>query len=188
MEIPPGLTPAQIEEYNSCYKRATALLNGTIQIHGEKFVPDPTRLSQAVALFTRCLEIVPAAFGCHWFIGKSYQAMGDHDRAMEAFEKATALNKDNPDIPREACVEAMRLGDAAKAERYAQDACKRNREDAGLVANLAVALLMGNKPKEALAQAEKALRMAPKDPVNERVLGLVNDVLAGRKPAPKRLG
>ena len=60
-------------------------------------------------------------------------------------------------------------------------------DNAGLVANLALAHMLNEEDTHAVECAERAARTAPDDEISHNVLALVRDVAAGRRPRPKTL-
>jgi tetratricopeptide (TPR) repeat protein len=190
MDVPPSMTAEQVEIYNKAYERAVGLLEGAIQLHDAPKAQDGAqgRLREAVAALDTCLELVPNSFACEFMAGKACQALGEHENALRRFSRAVELESANPDTAREATIEALRLGKAEEAGRFARDACRRSPRDAGLVANLALAYLISGDLQEALKAAARAVEMDDSDPVNRSVLGLAQDVSTGARPRPKMIG
>lgn len=60
-------------------------------------------------------------------------------------------------------------------------------DDAGLMANLALALLIGGKLDDASEAVTRALVMAPDDKIVHNLKGMIADVQAGRKAQPSKL-
>jgi tetratricopeptide (TPR) repeat protein len=185
------LSPGLQDEYNRKYQQAFEILKehtfiqgagrDTVGFFGKK------KLKEAVRLLTRCVEIVQDAWSAMWGIGKAHQALGNHLTALGWFERAVAIETGNPDVYREATIEAMGLGKAGKAVTYAQKACELVPDNAGLQANFALALLLDKKGERALETIKEACRRAPDDPVNKKVLTYINDVMVGIQPYPDRI-
>jgi tetratricopeptide (TPR) repeat protein len=186
----PDLTPEQIDEYNRHYRRAAELLAGAVQVHDapqDAGADIAGRLRDALEELLHCLGLAPYSYSCLWLCGKAHQTLGEHEAALAYFERSATANAENPNLPREACLEAMALGQAEKALRYALDACCRDPNDAGLVSNLALALTLNNRLDEAVEAAERSMRMAPDDRVSAAALRYIDDIREGRKPMPKRI-
>ncbi|MCA9017856.1 MAG: hypothetical protein KDA77_21205, partial [Planctomycetaceae bacterium] len=60
-------------------------------------------------------------------------------------------------------------------------------EDMGLVANLALALLIGGELEEAAENIEVALAGAPEDPISQNLEQMIEDVRSGLRPQPRNL-
>jgi len=139
-------------------------------------------LKKAISLFEQTLQIAPANWSAMWIMGKIYQRMGDDATALEWFTQAHRIKRTNPDVAREAALCAMNLGRAKEAVEFSAAAIELKPNDSGLVANLALALLLDNKPQEAKQKAEVAVSANPSDVVSVNVLRLINDVISGRRP------
>jgi len=135
-------------------------------------------------MLTRCVEICPGAWNAMWGLGKARQALGEHVSALGWFERALTYEPGNPDICREATIEALGLGKAEKAVMHARKACEIMPDNAGLQANFALALLLNKQGNEALEMIQKACRSSPDDPVNRNVLAYISDIVAGNQPYP----
>jgi Tfp pilus assembly protein PilF len=66
-----------------------------------------------------------------------------------------------------------------------QRAIKLSPSVPGLHANLALAYLVANRNKQALASADRAVAMDPADEVSSAVRTLLMQVIAGKRPQPK---
>jgi tetratricopeptide (TPR) repeat protein len=105
-------------EYTEVYKKGSDLLSRHMDLHDRKPTLSGTReaeLREGIRLLQRAVAILPTSWPAHWLIGKGYQALGDHERAYGAFRQAARVNQDNPDVPRELCLECLRLGKYAEA-------------------------------------------------------------------------
>ena len=142
------------------------------------------KLKQAISNFEQTLQINPTNWSSMWALGKIYQRLDDYATALNWFTKAHEINGANPDVTREAALCAMSLGDATAAMTFTSAAMTLNPNDAGLVANHALALLLDHQPERAKATAEQAVAVAPQDSVSKNVLRFINDVIERRKPYP----
>ncbi len=185
-------SPEQASEFNDAFQTGMGLLAGVIEnpraARGLLGFFERKNCEKAVALFDRCLTINSGSWPAMWGQGKAHQALDQHPAALDWFEKALSLSKDNPDVPREACLEAMYLGIRIKAENFAREALKRNPKDPGLFSNLALALILCRELDRAIETAEKALKMAPDDNVCETVLRYAKDIKSGKVPQPDKIG
>jgi tetratricopeptide (TPR) repeat protein len=130
---------SDVDEHNALYERATALVRFTTTI-----VP-PVRLSwfqrwkvrRGIRLLERVVQLNPENWAALWVMGKAHQAIGDSERALDAFSKSHLINRDNPDVVREASISAMECERHDVAIAFAERAMTLNPSDSGLRANLA---------------------------------------------------
>jgi tetratricopeptide (TPR) repeat protein len=184
------LTAAEAAEYTAAYKKGSDLLLKHINLHGQEPTAAPSKeaeLREGLGLLQRAVALQPRSWPAHWLIGKAHQALNDHTRACEAFRQATRLCQDNPDVPRELCLECLQLGQVQEAVQAARLAVRADRSDPGLQANLALALLLAGDFGEALAQAEQAAARSPQDEINHNLLAVIREVKDGRRPPPRTL-
>jgi tetratricopeptide (TPR) repeat protein len=179
------------DEYNDKFEKAFDRLSKYALIHDScKSAPGSSakkHLKEAVLLLGRCVEIWRESWNAMWGLGKAHQALGNHRTALGWFERALKIEKNNPDVFREATIESLGLGSAETALAYARAACDLVPDNAGLQANLALALLLNKRGEEALSTIRKACEMCPDDPVNKSVLAFVTDVIAGKRPYPTKI-
>ena len=111
-----NLTASEAAAYTEAYHRGSGLVMKYIDLHDQEPVPLPVKeaeVREGIRLLQRAVTLEPRSWPAHWLIGKAHQALGDHPRACEAFRQATRLCKDNPDVPRELCLECLHLGKRA---------------------------------------------------------------------------
>ena len=72
----------------------------------------------------------------------------------------------------------MEDGQPEQAVGFCERAIQANPHDAGLRANLALALLFSNRPQEALAGN-------PADAITQRIAGIIGEVLSGARTCPR---
>lgn len=185
------LSPQLRDEYNSKYQQAFEILKDHAFIHdarrGKVGFFSKRKLREAVLLFSRCIEIWRGAWSAMWGLGKAHQALGNHLTALGWFERALTIESGNPDVYREATIEALGLGKADRAMIYAQKARVLAPDNAGLQANFALALLLDKHGEKALETIREACRHAPDDPVSKNVLTYISNVMAGNQPYPDKI-
>lgn len=145
---------------------------------------DKRKANKAIRYYETCLSLVPDHWQTNWLIAKVYQVLLDHQKALSHFEKAIAFEKTNPDLPREASISAMDLGNIPLALQYSLEALHRNPKDAGLYCNHAVNLMVSGNDEEAKIYIEKAIEMEPNDAINQNVFILLQDVASGKRKRP----
>lgn len=182
------LSPLQ-QKHDELFKRATALLDGEIYLQDLR-VPKLTwlrkrKIRKALRLLANVLEIHPQNGSAMFFAGKAHQRLGEHDTALDFLTRAHLTKPNQPDMAREASLEAMRCRRIPLALKLCQAAVAIEPDDPGLRANLALAHLLDSDPKTAKRLVDEALSIDPTDTVTVALRRLVDDVLAGRRPCPK---
>ncbi|KPJ71194.1 hypothetical protein AMJ52_08865 [candidate division TA06 bacterium DG_78] len=122
-----------------------------------------------------------------WGLGKTYQVLDSHDKSLYWFEEALKIEKNNPDVYREATIEALSLGNSEKAIMYSEKALSLAPNNAGILANHALALLLNRQGDEALKTIKKACELDPNDKISKNVLSYIEDIVSGRKEYPFRI-
>lgn len=185
------LSPENIEEFNKNYGKGVSLTDKVIDDHsatrGVFGFFTKWKVREGIVCLKRCVEINPFSWQSFWIMGKGHQALDEHKAALSAFESSLAIEKQNSDVPREASLEALWLGIPLKAERYAEDACARKPDDAGLLSNLALAQILNRKIDNAVDTASKAVSICGDDPVCSSVLRYASRVKAGELPIPEKI-
>ncbi|WP_417388641.1 tetratricopeptide repeat protein [Gimesia sp.] len=186
-----GSTPASME-HDRLYEEGVDLINPYIFIVGRDHQPADTErarddLARGKDLLRQALKIDPGNGASWWIIGKAEQVLENTEAACDAFRKAYQLLQDNPDAPREYMFECLKLGRTRQAIAAARHARKLKPEDMGLVANLALALLIGGELEEAAEVIEVAVTGAPDDPINVNLQQRIAEVQAGTVPQPRNL-
>jgi tetratricopeptide (TPR) repeat protein len=173
------------------YERGAAAVKDRLVLGGAPWQPPDEpgrrRLQNGVDCLLRHQRASPDSWAALWLAGKALQALGDNEGAARELARAFAIKPDHADVGREYVSVLLDLGRAAEAVPIADAACAARPSDAGLVANLALALLLAGKPDEAAGAVERALVMDPNDKITAEVARLINEVRQGRRPAPRSL-
>jgi tetratricopeptide (TPR) repeat protein len=174
--------------HDRLYKQAMVLVDGELPLHGMRQRPPGfflrRRLQKGVALLDQVIEINPRNWAALWVAGMTLRRLGDHAGSLDRLARACEFSGGNPDVPREAGLSAMNAGQFDESIRFTTHAMRLAPDDAGLIANLALAHLLNQSPAEASRFAEEAVRMSPEDAINRKILKLAEDVLAGRRRCP----
>lgn len=181
--IPLYFDDDQINEYSGSFKKGWKRLVKVL-VYRERH-PDSNRMNwlnqnrikEAINYFSKCVSAYPRSWSSMWGLGKAYQAMGEHSRALEWFEKTYLLKPDLVDVPLEASTEAMRIGNASKALHYAELAISLDRHNPDFYAILALALLLNKRPDAALEEARKGLKLAPSNIKIQRVISYLKKMI-----------
>jgi tetratricopeptide (TPR) repeat protein len=144
-------------------------------------------LERGIMLLRQVISINPANWSAYWFLGKAYHSLGNSHEAYTAFGKSFALNKENADVAREYMFECLTPGLAEKGIAVAKHAVNLSPDDAGLIANLALALLIGGKLDEAVESIAKSLAMMPDDKISQNIKEIIADIQAGHTQQPTSL-
>lgn len=179
-------------EHNHLYQEGSGLIWPYIQlIDRESQSVDSQNahelLQRGIELLYQAIAINPANWSAYWIIGKAQQVLGNSEDACIAFGKSYGLQKGNPDVAREYMFECLNLGWADKGIAAARHAVVLKPEDPGLVANLALALLIGGKLDEAAQTIATALTMAPQDEISRNLKQVIAEVQTGQRAQPVKL-
>ncbi|MDQ1255460.1 MAG: hypothetical protein QG656_51 [Candidatus Hydrogenedentes bacterium] len=148
---------------------------------------DKAKVREGIVCMKAVTDYVPANWAAFWIAGKGYQALGEYEAANKAFKDAFDVQKQNPDVAREYAVSCLELGKGAEAVRVTLHAIELSPEDAGLYANLALAYLIDGKNEEASRAIAESLKRTPEDAISQTVKKTVDEVIAGKRPQPKKL-
>ncbi|MAS94025.1 MAG: hypothetical protein CMO55_12590 [Verrucomicrobiales bacterium] len=178
------------DEHNMIYERGCKLIYPHMQLLDR--APKVNRkvkqqVSRGIADLDAVTAYKPENWAAYWIKGKGYQVLGDAQAANAEFKASFAIQKENPDVAREYASTCLDLGQAGEAARATEHAIKLTPDDAGLYANLALALLIDGKHTEAREAVSRSLQMAPGDKISQAVLTLVDDVISGKKPQPNNM-
>ena len=185
------LTPEMSKRHDLVYRQGWALIKGEIAIGNTGVSPKRIgwfgrrRLRQAITCFEAALQIAPSNWSALWLLGKIYQRLGSFNEALGCFARAHQIKPDQPDVAREAGISAIQLGDGPSAIRYCESAIASAPNDAGLVANLALACLISEDRNRAQMLANEACSRAPDDVVSKNVQRIVREVAIGKRAQPK---
>ncbi|KYF71349.1 hypothetical protein BE11_27585 [Sorangium cellulosum] len=143
-------------------------------------------LKQARALLRQAAER-KGTFATLWLLGKVEMRSGDMGAALDALQRAHAIDPEQADGCRELGAAYLELDRAHDALPIARRAVELRPGDAGLHCNLALILLLTGDVEGALAEATSALSLDPSDTITRGLLKLIDDVVAGRRQRPRSL-
>lgn len=189
-ELQPQPEAFTADDHNRIYEEGCDLISPYMQLHGVDAPPTNTEkareeLNRGISLLQKVVEINPENWSAYWVMGKGYQALSQPEHACNAFGKSFAIQKDNPDVAREYMLECLNLGRASAAIDAAQHGVGLSPDDAGLVANLALAYLVGGKTDDAVTTVDKSLQLAPHDEITQNLKAIILEVRDGKRPQPK---
>jgi tetratricopeptide (TPR) repeat protein len=178
------------DDHDRIYEEGCKFISPYMQLHGVDVKPANTEkareeLDRGVILLQKVVEMNSDNWAAYWVMGKGFQALKQSENACDAFGKAFAIKNDNPDVAREYMLECMNLGRASEAIDAAKHGVSLNPNDAGLIANLAIAYLVGGRIDDSIIAIEKSLKLAPNDEISQNVKTIILEVRDGKRPQPK---
>jgi tetratricopeptide (TPR) repeat protein len=136
------------------------------------------------------LEALTSAFGdvwrVWWFLGMARRSASDPQGAYAAFREAYHRNPEHAGVLREYSGQCLALGLGDESVALARRNCEANPDDGGLRSNLALALMIAGDMQAAASECATARKMEPEDPITRALEGMIDDVLAGRRPRPTK--
>lgn len=183
-----GIDEQDIEQFNLLYNQAIKDQEGLIILGGEKedSLNDNNikRLENSIVGFKKALELYPNHWPSMFLMAKSYQVLDRHQEALDMLEQACSIELENPDVSREASIEAMYINDLDKTISYSEEALRRASDDHTLMANHAANLILVQRDDEALALINQALLIEPNDPINQNIKSMIDKVITGEIKRP----
>jgi len=183
-----GLDENQVEQFNQLFESACNRQEKLIHLDGYHVkslsTTDKEKLYKSIEEFQGCLAIFPEHWQSMTLMAKSYQRLGQHEKALELLEKAFLIETENTTIPMEASLNAMHLEDIDKAIFYSEESLKRKPNDVALLGNHAMNLLVACKDDEAKRIIQQAMKLDPADPINKNVKSVIDVVLSGKRKRP----
>ena len=182
------ITQEQADHYNSLFKRAISLVRPHLILDEGREVGEPgwlarRRLRKGITLLEQALAIAPFKWECRFWIGKALQRLGDRREALTWFGDALRQEPGNATVALEAANEALELGEYEVAVAFLRPATALEPSHAALHHNLAVALLLAGRPRDALQAVDLSAGLKA-DARAAWLRGWIEDVLAGRRPVP----
>ena len=190
----PGKNNSQAKSYapgdhNRIYQEACDLIQPYMRLEGAKPRSAESgkardELNRGIFLLQRVVEINPRNWSAYWVLGKAYQSLNDSSSACDAFGKSFEIQKENPDVAREYMFECLNLGRAEDGIAAARRAVELKPNDSGLLANLALAYLIGGRLDDALSNVDQSLMLEPDDTVTQALKKLALEVQQGKRAQP----
>jgi Flp pilus assembly protein TadD len=140
-----------------------------------------------VACFDQLLALAPTNWQAWWLRGKGLQALGDHSRAVASFREAYRIQPASVDVGRELEAELLEVRGFAEAATVARAMSTMVPANAGLQANLAVALALNGQLSEARQTVAAALRLDPNDEITKALARRLDEIANGTRQMPSSL-
>jgi tetratricopeptide (TPR) repeat protein len=182
---------ARHEEYEKAYRRGVSLMETYMlvphrDVHSDRQAQ--ADLHAAIAALDVALRIDPNSSSAWWARGKASQLLGDHEEAYASFHRSFKIDAgNNPDSGVQLVLECLETGRGGEAVEVAQGISKTQPDNAGMLANLALAYLINGQIDDAVRAANAATALDPEDPATESAKRRVDDVKSGRRPRPQHI-
>jgi cytochrome c-type biogenesis protein CcmH/NrfG len=161
------------DRHNALFLEGTKLIRPYLQLQDEDPSTDSARskaeVNAGIEDLRQVVEMNPKNGSAYWFIGMAQGALRDYEDSAAALGKAYALDPLQPDFGREYAHALMCSGATGKAAEIARAVSAAHPTDAGLMANLALALLADNQLDQADEAAQAALKIGPDDAITRRL-------------------
>ena len=183
------ISPADAARHDEIVDEGWSLVEGEVFSDGSGPSGRPgmfarRKLQNTIERFQEALEINPKGWQSMWALGKIHQRLDSAAESLFWFRKAMALAPDEPDVARETGLAAFEVGNTELALQCCQAALDARPDDAGLMANLALAHLLRGGLAEAEGFVSKALELVPHDPVSGHLSQIIGEVAKGMRPQP----
>ena len=175
---------------NLYYERGTKLIFPYIELADRKVASIPNKekdLKEGINYLDAVTKINPENYAAFWMKGKAYQALKDSENAYIQFKEAYKLNKEKPDVARELMIECLNLGKGYEGVEVALYALNLDKNNAGLLGNLALAYLIDGKLDLAKNTVEKAIQVNPEDKINLSLRQVINEVIQKKRKQPAKI-
>lgn len=184
------ITPLQIAEHNRLYEAGWKLLYPYLILHGRRQRAPVWfarwRLRRAAQYLRGALALAPDNWQAMWALGKLHQRLHEHTEALQWLQQAVRVNPVQPDVLREAGIEASEVGDHRYAAEVFTRAIAVRPGDPGHHANLAIALLECGSVFEAEKCISRALALAPEDLSSQAIAERIRAASPVAVPASNR--
>jgi len=175
------------QKHNSLYQEAIDLLKPYLASNTLLKTADKAKVARACEALEQVISFKADIWNAWWMLGMGRRVLQDREGAYAAFERAYRLNPNQIEVGRNLGLECLTLGYAQEAINVTAAMVRLAPEDAGLIANHALARLIGGDLQGALHEATRALEKNPRDGITLNVRQYINDVREGRVQAPSRI-
>jgi Flp pilus assembly protein TadD len=176
-------------DHDTLFRRGADLVGPHMLLVDRKPPPrNDDEVRVGIACLDRVLEMDPMNWSALWIRGKGFQSLGDHGSAVASFRSAYRLKPDHQDVARELAEELIETQQFGEAVTVAREVSTRHPDDAGLAANLALALVMNGDVAGARQAIGDALRLDPNDAITKLLAKRIAEIADGSRPQPKSLG
>lgn len=175
-------------DHDALFKRGADLIGPHMILTDRRAAPrNDGEVRVGVACLDRVLEIDPSNWSALWIRGKAFQSLGEHTKAVDSFRSAYRVSSGQSDVAREFAEELLETQRFREAADVAREVSERSPQDAGLKANLALALLLSGDLPAAKQVIVDALKLDPNDSISKMLAKRIDDIASGARPQPKTL-
>lgn len=177
--------PEVQEVYLAASKLASVIIQNTNKLADQPLEgQEKSRAEKAIGLLSTVVHFNQHHWPALWLMGKLFQRLRDYETSLIFFSRAISCSPNNGDVFREASISALELGRIAESVEYATRATEIEPNEPGLVANLALVLLVCGKVQEAAAAVELARVLNGTDTKIKRLAKVIRDVAEGKRECP----
>jgi tetratricopeptide (TPR) repeat protein len=187
--VPPEKPSPQAELHDELYREGCRILQPYLPLVDGLTPSRPVDLAdieRGRRLLARALDLYPNNWSAYWILGMACRAAGYKDEAYEALSRAWAINPNQVDVGRELVLQCCINGRGMEAVQVSGKVLALKQEDAGLLSNHALALLLAGEVGRARFFAARATAAAPDNRAAQGVAQAIEDVISGRMPCPKK--
>ncbi|WP_339745599.1 tetratricopeptide repeat protein [uncultured Rubinisphaera sp.] len=179
-----GRTSTPVEAY---FKSASEVIRKHFHNPGQPFLTGTAaeEVQESLSMLDQVLAEEPDWWNALWFYGKGHSAVGNTEKAYQAFRRAFELEKNVEAIPRELAGACLSLNKFEEAVEVNQHAASLRPDNSPTIGNLAIAYLLAGKIPEAEKTIHAALKLDPTDKINLNIQKTINDVSSGVRSQPK---
>lgn len=178
------------DDQAALYKKATSLVEPfmTLQNRPRNDADNRERsLKAGIGCLDRVIGANPKNWSAFWVRGKAYQGLGDHPKARDDFQAAYTIKPDELDVGRELGLELLATDKFSDSRKVWEELVKKWPDNAGIHANLAIALLLEGDTPGAQREVAAARTIDPSDPVTKQLDLRIKDVASGQRRKPDNL-
>lgn len=187
-EYPSADDEASRQEYEALWAKASDLLLPYFGPHNRpKTAEDIAKVARARDALDRITSLGSATWRPWWLLGVARRLLRDREGAYAAFARAYGMAPDEIEVGRNLGMECITLGYAQEAIAVTAAMVRIWPDNAGLIANHALALLIGSDLDGALREIENAAQLDPNDEITLNLRKLIDNVRTGRVKAPSRM-
>jgi tetratricopeptide (TPR) repeat protein len=179
-------------DHNHYFLTGSEMIEPYMRLHG---VPEKSAKSndarrdilRGMGLLNAVVAYNKDNWAAWWTIGKGWQALGEPDKACDAFAKSYSIQRQNPDVAREYMLECLNLGRTDEAVSAAESALNLSPNDAGLNANLALAYTIAGRLSDAQSTIAKSLQIDPQDKISQNLHRIIKEIIDGKRSQPHNM-
>jgi len=177
------------EKYMELFTKGCNLADGLIQLDGLDLKPigffGKRKLKKARSLFELSIPESPENAAPFLMLAKIAHSLGEKNESLDCLLKAWELQPANLILVIELSGAYGVLGKQKEAISVLEEGIKYHPNEPRILFNLGISYLLENAPKLAIEVFQKTVQIEPDFPQNHSLLKYSQEVLAGKKVAPK---